>query len=318
MEIKAATSTFLRKKLMLEMSESKTLITHARTEKTHFLGYAISVYHANDKLSRRSGTRIKTRSVNGGIRLGIPYGLIDERAKRYQRNGKPVHEPALSIYSDAHIIDVYQQRYRGLAEYYKYAADRKMLGKLNYVMEVALVKTLANKFKTSAARIYRKYRGTRTVDGYTYKSLQVEVSTSKGTRSIYWGAIPLKVVKPGTENINDSEYREKIRATTSDLIQRLQAGQCEICGSHENCQVHHIRKLADLRDRWKGRKDKPPWVKRMIAMRRKTLIVCHKCHVEIHAGRLTPKQRIKGSGEPGETKESRPVRRGAVGKVLCV
>ncbi len=290
-EIKAAIGAFLGKKLKLEMSESKTLITHGRTEHARFLGYAISVYHADHKLSHRSGTRIKTRSVNGGIRLGIPYGLIDERAQRYQRGGKPVHEPALLVYSDAHIIDVYQKRYRGLAEYYKYAVDRHHLGKLNYVMEVALVKTLANKFKTSCPRIYRRYKGRRTVDGYTYKTLQVEVPTQRGKRCVYWGAIPLKVVKPGTEPIYDREYSEKMRATTSDLVQRLRANQCELCGSHENCQVHHVRKLADLRIRWKGRKQKPPWVKRMIALHRKTLVVCNKCHVAIHAGRLTPRGR---------------------------
>ena len=151
---------------------------------------------------------------------------------------------------------------------------------------------------TCTARIYRKYKGTRTVDGYTYKTLQVEIPTSKGTRCVYWGAIPLKVVKPGTEPIYDYEYREKMRATTSDLIQRLRADQCELCGSHENCQVHHVRKLAGLKKHWKGHKEKPPSAKRMIALWRKTLVVCHQCHVAIHAGRLTLRGRKTSSGEP--------------------
>lgn len=144
--------------------------------------YAISVYHANDKLSPRTGTRVKGRSINGVIRLGIPYGLVDEVAKRYQRNGKPIHEAALLDYSDAQIIDVYQARFRGLAEYYKYAVDRCRLGKLKYVMEMALTKTLAGKFKTSVARVYRKYRGTRTYGGYTYKTSQ---STDKEWDTVY-------------------------------------------------------------------------------------------------------------------------------------
>ena len=33
--------------------------------------------------------------------------------------------------------------------------------------------------------------------------------------------------------------------------------------------------------------DKPTWLKVMSAMRRKTLIVCERCHVAIHAGRPT-------------------------------
>jgi group II intron reverse transcriptase/maturase len=280
-EIKAAIGAFLKEKLHLEMSESKTLITHA-----------ISVYHSNDKMTARTGTRTKTRSVNGHIRLGIPYGRVDEFAQRYQRNGKPIHETGLLSYSDAEIIEVYQQRFRGLAEYYKYAVDRCHLGKLKYVMEVALTRTLANKFRTSVARIYRKYKGTQTVNDYTYKTLQVEVPTKTATRCIYWGAIPLRVVKPGTELIDDDvRRRDWPMSTRTDLVQRLLAGKCEVCGAEENCDVHHIHKLADLKKRWRGRKEKPTWVVRMIALQRKTLVVCPRCHVDIHAGNPTPKKR---------------------------
>jgi len=50
-------------------------------------------------------------------------------------------------------------------------------------------------------------------------------------------------------------------------------------------QVHHIRKLSDLKV--KGQREKPTWLKVMSAMRRKTLIVFERCHVAIHAGRPT-------------------------------
>ena len=290
-DVKDAIGKFLKGKLHLEMSESKTLITHARTEHARFLNYAISVFHADDKMSPRMGTKTKTRSINGVIRLGIPHGRVDEAARRYQRKGKPIHEAAILDYSDAQIIDIYQRRFRGLAEYYKYATDRHRLGKLKHIMEVALTKTLANKFRTSVAKIYRRYKGTRTVNGYTYKTLQVEVPTKKGSRCIYWGAVPLKTIKPGTEPINDSRDREKMISTRTDLIQRLQAEECELCGSQEDCEVHHVRKLSDLKKRWRGKREKPVWVKRMIAMQRKTLVLCHKCHADIHAGRPTPKKR---------------------------
>ncbi|MBV7334624.1 hypothetical protein KFU94_41585 [Chloroflexi bacterium TSY] len=263
--------------------------THARTEQARFLGYDISVYHENHKISARSDIQTKQRSINGGIRLGIPYGRIDEIAKRYQRKGKPIHEAGLLCYSDAQIIDVYQQRFRGLAEYYKYAADRRQLAKLKYIMEVALVKTLAHKFKTSVTDIYRRYKETQMVDGITYKTLQVEVPTEKGTRSIYWGAIPLTVIKPGNETLDDDIGRQNVPLSSrTDLIERLQANLCQLCGSQDNCEVHHVRKLANLKHRWRGRKEKPEWVKRMIALHRKTIVVCRTCHVNIHAGKPTP------------------------------
>jgi group II intron reverse transcriptase/maturase len=289
--IKTAIGAFLRDKLQLTMNSEKTLITHARTEHARFLAYAVSIYHNNHKLSQRGETPVKTRSINGTVRLGIPYGLVDKLTKRYMKKGKPTSEAALLAFSDAHIIDVYQQRFRGIAEYYKYAVDRKALSKLKYVMEVALVSTFANKFKITKKQAYARYRGRRTVDDHEYKTLEVEVPTSKGTRVIYWGAIPLRVVKIGYEPLNDIRYSEQWLDVRSDLVQRLQADTCELCGSRKDCEVHHVRKLSDLKRRWQGRKEKPVWVKRMIAMHRKSLVVCRACHDDIHAGRPTPKSR---------------------------
>jgi group II intron reverse transcriptase/maturase len=287
--IKAAIGTFLSEKLHLEMSASKTLITHARTEHARFLGYDISVYHNNNVLSRPTGKLSRTRCINGQIRLGVPYGKVDQVASRYMRHGKPVHEAGLLAFSDGQIVDVYQQRFRGLAEYYKYAVDRCYLGKLKYVMEVALTKTLACKFKTTVASIYKKYGRKRTVNGYSYKVLEVEVPTKHGSRYLYWGGIPLRVVKLGTEPIDDNIGMRNVAITDrSDLIQRMQANECELCGSQEQCEVHHVRKLSNLKDRWRGRKQKPDWVIRMITMQRKTLVVCAKCHDAIHTGKATP------------------------------
>lgn len=284
--IKQAIGEFLKEHLRLEMSANKTLITHARTQQARFLGYAISVYHADDKLSDKANARTKVRSANGRVRLGIPKGLIQEHVRRYQLNGKVVGETWLMDYSDAHIIETYQLRYRGLAEYYKYAVDRYRFGGLKNAMEISLVKTLARKHKTKVSSIYRKYRGTRMIDGFEYKTLQVEVSTPEGNRAFYWGAIPLKTVKPGEEPIHDKRFQPMYRRHT-DLVRRLQADTCELCGSQKDIEVHHIRKLSDLKK--PGRREKPAWVKRMIALHRKTLVVCRDCHKAIHAGEPTPK-----------------------------
>ena len=289
--IKADLTAFLRDKLNLELSSQKTRITHARTEYATFLNYAVSIYQVDEKLSLRAQTKTKIRSINGKVRLGIPYGLVDENTKRYQRNNKVVSEPTLTALSDANMIDLFQARFRGIADYYKYAIDRWRLGKLKYVMETALVKTLAQKYRKRVSQVYAKYRNTRTVNERQYKILQVIVPTKKGEHSICWGAIPLKTIKPGAEPINDDPYRWQCYNTRSDLIRRLQANTCELCGSQQQICVHHVRKLADLKNRWKGRREKPEWVKRMIALQRKTLIVCHQCHVAIHAGRPIPSKR---------------------------
>ncbi len=74
----------------------------------------------------------------------------------------------------------------------------------------------------------------------------------------------------------------------NELIKRLLADECEICGAKGNIEVHHIRALKDLKT--KGRKEKPLWIQIMSARRRKTLMVCPQCHDAIHAGKPTCKR----------------------------
>src|SRR5262249_25878702 len=69
----------------------------------------------------------------------------------------------------------------------------------------------------------------------------------------------------------------------SEVVQRLLAGKCELCGDEGPVQVHHIRKLAGI-DK-PGRRPKEQWERVMSARKRKTLVVCVKCHTTIHAGR---------------------------------
>jgi group II intron reverse transcriptase/maturase len=282
--IKDAIGTFLRDRLHLTMSEEKTLITHARTQQARFLNYAISIYHADDKVAKRVTSGVRVRSVNGGVRLGIPIGLIHQKAARYQKDGTIMSEKPLIEWSDASIIDTFQQRFRGLAEYYKFAVDRGDLCLVKHVMEVSLVKTLAQKLRISVSKVYQKYRTTCRIGDQEYAALQVRVPTKRGERLFTWGAIPLKTVAPGTASIEDTVPIERWVNVRADLIRRLQADTCELCGSHEHCEVHHVHKLIDVKRRWAGRRDKPAWVEKMSALRRKTLIVCRRCHHAIHNG----------------------------------
>ncbi len=284
--IKAKIGKFLQTKLNLQLSPHKTLITHAKTEQARFLNYTVNAYLVNDKCTLHPHMLTKRRSINGHVRLGLPDGLIRQHIAPYMRNGKIVSYAGWLMYSDAHIISEFQARFRGIAEYYQYAVNRHSLSGLKNIMQQALVKTLAHKYKISVSKVYQKYRGTLEIEGTAYRTLQVHVPTKHGFSLIYWGAIPLRVVKPGIGQLRDMIHTPHL--SRSDLIQRLTADTCELCGSSKNCEVHHVRKLSDLKQRWAGRREKPAWVERMIAMQRKTLIVCHECHLNIHAGKPTP------------------------------
>ena len=83
----------------------------------------------------------------------------------------------------------------------------------------------------------------------------------------------------------------RVHNARTELVQRLLADRCELCGSTERVAVHHIRRLKDLER--PGRPNPPAWVQKMAARRRKTLVVCAACHVAIHAGRVDGNQHAK-------------------------
>ena len=125
----------------------------------------------------------------------------------------------------------------------------------------------------------QKYQS-KTVDKRTGKTLKcLKIVVERGNKRpliAQWGGISLTYQKHAV--INDIPYQ--VYGGRTELIKRLLANECELCGSTKNIEVHHIRKLADLNV--KGRKDKPAWVQLMATRKRKTLVLCHKCHVQIH------------------------------------
>lgn len=278
-EIKQKMAAFLQNRLELKLSQEKTLITHAATYPAHFLGYAISLQLANDKLSEDDGRR-----VNGRIRLQVPKGEIDRYCSRYMKHGKPTHRAELTIENDFTIISLYQAEYRGIVQYYMLAQNVSAFWKLHWVMQTSLLKTLANKHKTTVKATAHKHCTTKELPEGKYKCLQVTIKReNKPTLTAQFGGIPLKHQAKAT--ITDINPHQNKWAGSNELLKRLLADECELCGSKKNVEVHHIRKLADIKR--KGQNEKPQWVKNMIARRRKTLIVCKECHTNIHAGRPT-------------------------------
>lgn len=277
-EIKQRLADFLRDILKLELSHSKTLITHARSQQARFLGYDISVLHSDTKRDDR-----RRRSINGRIRLRIPVEVIRAKCSAYMEKGKPAKRAERQLNSVFSTMTQYQSEYRGVVEYYRMAHNLYAFGKVNYVMRMSLLKTLAGKLRSTASQVARRYRAIlQTPDG-PRRGLRVTVERKNGQKPLMaiWGGISLK---------RDShavlcDQPSHIWNVGTELVQRLLADTCELCSSHDNVEVHHIRALKSLQPYAQQGSDKPEWVKVMVARNRKTLIVCRKCHDDIHAGR---------------------------------
>lgn len=276
-EIKTEIGWFLKEKLNLTMSEEKTLITNASSQAAKFLGYEIKAQRVNDYIDPKG-----RRGANGAIALLVPAKVIEDKCKMYMKRGKVVHRNNLLHDDDFSIVQTYQQEYRGLVQYYILAQNLSWFSKLYWYMETSLLKTLACKHRSSINKQKARYRTTtKSTGGKTVPCLQVVVERSgKKPLIATWGGISL--VHKRKAVIKDKPY--KVYGGRTELVKRLLADKCELCGSTENIEVHHIRKLADLKK--KGQTEAPKWVQIMSARKRKTLVVCRECHVAIHNGSI--------------------------------
>jgi len=276
-EIKARLREFLRDDLKLDLSEDKTLITHATDDVAHFLGYDVRSNHADDCLCPDG-----RRNVNGIIELRVPKGVVMRKCAAYMRSGKPIHRPELAHESDYSSMMRYQQEYRGVVQYYLLAHNVAALSYVCYTMHVSLLKTLACKHRAKAVAMARRYRATTETEYGHAKCLKVVVPRGDDKKPLVaiFGGIPLR--RQETAILRDTLPAVRFLTQQTDIVSRLLADRCEICGQETDCEVHHIRKLADLHNT--GKREKPLWMQRMIALRRKTLVVCAPCHRDIHHG----------------------------------
>ena len=112
-----------------------------------------------------------------------------------------------------------------------------------------------------------------------------EQGEGKRPRVARFGGIPLKRKR---QAVLIDQKPQRYRTERNELIKRLLADECEMCGSTVGVEVHHIRALRDLNV--KGRREKPKWVQVMAARRRKTIVVCRPCHLNAHDGSWNPRK----------------------------
>ena len=175
------------------------------------------------------------------------------------------------------------------------------------------MKTLANKHKTSVNQIAKRLKSD---DG-----LRLTVKREQETR--YVSVFRLKHLRSPTPYNSQLDVKPNIYVWTlsrSEVVKRLNRKRCEYCEATQGpFEVHHVRKLKDVA------KGKVLWQRMMATRRRKTLVLCRKCHHQLHAGTLPDRGFLKNhvKGEPcavtSRTHGSgRGVRHEAVGRAVRV
>jgi group II intron reverse transcriptase/maturase len=275
--IKQRLAAFLHDELKLELSQDKTLITHARTQAAKFLGYEITVLHNDRKVTRGR------RSANGVVSLRVPASVIKAKQAPYLSRGKPERRSQLVNEDDHTIVSTYGAEWRGIVQYYLLAGNVHRLYRLHWVMETSLLKTLANKHRSSVSKMARTFKAAAGTAYGPRKCLEARVERN-GRKPLVarFGGIPLRRQKDAV--ISDRVLVPGV-IRHKELVTRLLADRCELCKDTDGISVHHVRRLADLH---RPGRPQPGWAQQMARRRRKTLVVCRSCHGAIHAGQPTP------------------------------
>ena len=272
--VKVKLTEFIRDTLKMELSQEKTLITHS-SECARFLSYDVRVRHDQQV---KPWKKCKQRTMNNTVELLIPlqdkiekFLFARDAVRQRADNGKlePVARLSLLRHTDLEIVTIFDAELRGLCNYYFLASNYRSLNYFSYLMEYSCLKTLAGKHKCKLSKIYNKYRVGKKRWGIPYETK----SGSKVRCLTKFNEIEGKTCEDIQPVVIPMITKGR---TTFDA--RLKAKKCELCGATDvKLEIHHVNKVKNL-------KGKKPWEQVMIAKRRKTLAVCHDCHVKIHHG----------------------------------
>ncbi|HYU76247.1 MAG TPA: reverse transcriptase domain-containing protein [Ktedonobacteraceae bacterium] len=272
--------------LKLTIAEEKSHICHSKKGMI-FVGYEVKTYSGDRVIKMKRGNRHTTlKSVSERIQLHIPKEKLSKfcTTKGYgnYETTKAIHKKEWTQSSDAEIILAYNAELRGLANYYALALNAKMvMHKLAHVWRVSLLKTLANKHKTSVNKTANRLKRD---DGYA-----LILQEKEKTRVIrIFRLKDLRKPLPSDPEIDKQPNVYTWTLSRSEVIKRLNRGQCEYCETKQGpFEVHHIRKMKDVA------KGKALWQQMMAAKHRKTLVLCQSCHQQLHAGTLPGREVFK-------------------------
>lgn len=282
-EVMNIVTDFVETELKLEVSKEKSSVIDPK-QGFVFLGYEIKCRREDKRVkcvvghnSDGSKTHAVKRTVTEHIHLGVPrskvvkfcslrgYGNYD--AHKDKSRSKTV----MTYMSDYEIISQYNAEMRGFANYYNLSPVLYM-NKLHWIWMNSLFKTLAHKHQTSRTKIAKRLRQP---DGrYVHREIR--------NNNLY----ELELFQLKNRSVSTAEFVDLYPniykySSRTELLDRLSARKCEYCGTKSGyLEVHHVRKLKDIAD------GTATWKKFMIARRRKTLILCKDCHVDLHRGQL--------------------------------
>jgi len=276
-ELRFKMREFLEKELKMVLNIDKTKITHSSNEHALFLGYNIHItkfnkipikYNKHGKLVRRT-TRPQLDGPIDRIVNRLKERGFANKFNEPTRNGKFI---ALSL---TDLVNHYRTIERGILNYYGFANNYgRVAARVHYILKYSCALTIASKMKLKTLRkVFSKYGGDLNIkDGDGKIITNYPTVSYKRPHKVHLGK------GLSYDNIID-KLTYRLARGRSDL-----KGPCTVCGSIENIEIHHVRKL-------KPKSLKKDWLNNLMSrMQRKQIPLCRTCHQNLHKGVLNEKR----------------------------
>ena len=279
-EVKELAQVFLKSELKIELSQEKTKLAHISKEKVSFLGFNFWSPKPKEPLftvKKKRIKQIKQRASNVRIRIEAPYEelrnkMIDKKLITIKKN-KNWRINAVTHwihYTHKEIIYKYNWIINGYLNYYSFVDNKIIFHKLiGFILRHSCALTLSRKYKLGSLKKTFKRFGkllrSKEENGYKPAELNIPDNFKKNRDTFKIGAM---------KNVIDPLKITSWNVSTHHLM----GGACVGCGSYEQIEIYHVRKLKDLNPKLGG-------IDRIMAtLKRKQVPVCSKCHYDIHQG----------------------------------
>lgn len=283
-EIEDKIREFLKNRLKLTLSPEKTLITYFSKQYISFLGTFIKgTWERTKKLAavKRKGVTRKEKITSRTV-LKAPIKSLFEKAtlngffKKRNQEFVPTKVGRCINLEHEDILRYYNSIIHGILNYYSFANNHKSLGSLIHGLKFSCARTLALKYKLRhISKVFRKFGSKlkKTRDS------EVELYIPK----------TFKAFKKFKTNVNDpdiiifSNWNNKL--TKSNLFKH-----CVICSSSNRIEMHHVRKVKDLKSKLR-KKNTDFFTTQMAAINRKQVPLCAEHHKALHNNTLSHNER---------------------------
>ena len=188
------------------------------------------------------------------------------------------------------IIRFYNSKINGILSYYSFATNRSKLWRIIWYLKASCGITLSRKYKMkSFAKPFKKF-GSYLRDPETDTQLNIPKSLkipSGSPRRGIPGQPPAGNKFNISKNITPDDLTKTIHIKWAGKLTQTSFGKaCILCGTTNNIEMHHVRKVDDVRGlmrsgktislaKWRG------------AINRKQIPICKFHHLLYHKGELT-------------------------------